>query len=141
MCFYPEVTAKLKTLFQKFRIKFAHRSQNIIKQHFGSLTSDPRPELLKSGIYKITCQAGYAFFYVGETIRNLKVRFGEHIGDWLNDESGELSVAAHLLANGHKIDIDHILIVQEVHKIQFTYVEAIHIHKSKHINLIDRRSR
>lgn len=96
-----------------------------------------KPELQKSGIYKITCQQCNKEFF-GMTYKCLEVRYNEHERDWRLRHLNESSLAKHMLKNkGHTTDITKVKLVKEVNKAhKLRFVEAIHIYKNK-LNLMN----
>lgn len=141
MTHYPEAIKHLKPAYRKHDIQLVHRSENKLGNLLGSPKEKP-PKLMRSGIYRIECQTGCDFFYIGRTIRNPTKRFDEHMQDWINENQDEnaSAVAAHLLKNGHKIDIDNVKLVKEVRsKWKIDFEEAVYIHKNKHLKLMNRK--
>lgn len=135
--YYPIITNKLAPIFRKHDFEFAPKSLTTLKSLLGS-TKDKIPFLKKSGIYEISCQSGCDALYYGKTIRNIETRFSEHMYQFKNKNIDKSSVAKHLIESQHKIDISNIRLVQEVNNNnQIEIIEAIHIRKNKHKNLMN----
>lgn len=70
---------------------------------------DETESLEKSGIYRIRCQNGSPFSYVGQTKRRIGQRFDEHVGNFRRNEEGKSAMADHWLEEmhlGRKKDIE-----------------------------------
>jgi dsDNA-specific endonuclease/ATPase MutS2 len=83
----------------------------------------------KSGIYKITCQSCQKV-YIGQTGRNLKTRFKEHIRS-IRFNKDESAYAQHILNRGHQYGpIEQVMeIVEQARKGGLMNIKEIyHIH-------------
>lgn len=137
MPYYPAVTKILAPVFREHDIVFAPRSTATMKSLLGS-NKDDIPMLKKSGIYEVSCQSGCDAVYYGKTIRSVEKRFTEHIYQFRNGNKEKSSVAKHLIENNHSIDLSHIKLVEEVNNNrQIEIIEAIHIRKNRHKNLMN----
>ena len=94
--------------------------------------------LKKSGIYELSCQSDCDAVYYGKTIRIIEKIFNEHMYQFNNGNQNKSSVAKHLIKSNHQIDISHIILVEEVNdNRQMEIIEAIHIRKNRHKNLMN----
>ena len=90
----------LTNLFKQTNIKIALKSNNTISQIFRPKATNSTPIYNKSGIYKLTfktCQ----HVYVGQTSRNLKQRYQEHVR-YIKNNDPESAFAQHILNNQHE---------------------------------------
>lgn len=138
MEYCPEVTKILKPIYKKFNLEIVHRSSNSLRQHLKSL-KEPLNKIHKSGIYKVKCQEGCDFIYIGRSVRRIETRFNEHLEDWINDDEEASAVSEHLLRRKHEIDIDHLSLLKEYNDARkIDYIEAVFINKYKHKNLMNK---
>lgn len=137
MTYCPEITRVLKPIYKKNNIEIVHRSGNSLRQNLGTV-KDKIPEIHKSGIYKVECQDGCPYRYIGRTLRRAQTRFNEHLDDWVNDDS-DSAVAAHLLKENHEIDIDKLSLMRTCQdRMRIDYMEAVYINKYKHTALMNK---
>lgn len=133
--FYPEITKKLKPVYETHEMEVVHRNEGSLAQLLGSIKDIPL-ELHKSGIYCIQC-AHCGRMYYGMTIRKLFVRFKEHVDSarW----KAKTAVGRHIFGTSkHDVNISDLRLIQEVRQHwKIEYYEAIHIHKNKHRNLLN----
>jgi hypothetical protein len=126
--------SKINQIFENQNLKVVNTNNNKLKNQFHS-TKDVTPPLEKSGIYKITCTKCEKYYF-GQTKRNLKTRFKDHINN-IKKSEGEKSAAAHhiLTAKYHNKNPEHLQIelIRPVNKpILLNAYESIEIHKHKH---------
>ena len=72
--------------------------------------------LEKPGIYRIRCQNGCPFSYVGQTKRRIGQRFDEHVGNFRRNEEGKSAMADHWLEEMHLGRKEDIELLKEVRK-------------------------
>ena len=93
-------TCKITNLFRKTNVKIGFRCRNTI----GNLIKRPKdhdiPPHNKWGIYQLTCNT-CNLSYVGQTSRNLKIRFQEHIR-YIRSNNLHSAFAQHILQNQHE---------------------------------------
>jgi len=91
---------KITNLFRNTNVMIAFRCRNTV----GNLIKLPKdydiPPHNKWGIYQLTCNT-CNLSYVGQTSRNLKIRFQEHIR-YIRSNSPQSAFAQHILQNQHK---------------------------------------
>lgn len=132
--YYPEVTRLLKPIYKQFKMELVHRNEGTLKQALGTLKDTP-PDLHKSGIYMIQCSCCGRCYY-GMTIRKLFIRFNEHVksAKWKT----KTAVGRHIFVSNHQVNISDLKLIQPVQQSwKIEYIEAIHIHKHKHENLLN----
>ena len=66
-----------------------------------------------SGVYKLNC-ADCHKFYIGQTGRNIKTRFNEHL--YIKNENKLTSVGKHLKDSGHKTNINNMTVLHKAPK-------------------------
>ena len=138
MVYCPEITKVLKPIYQKMNIELVHRNCNSVRQLLGSL-KDPIPEVHKSGIYKVTCQEGCPFIYIGRSVRRILVRFGNHMDGWINNEPSESAIASHLINENHETDGENLSLVRQYNDARkIDAMEAVYINKYKHYQLMNK---
>ena len=93
--FIPKITNHLKPIFQKHRIKLALSNTNKISNILGN-TKDKIDSLTKPGIYKILC-GDCSKNYVGQSRREVKIRFQEHCQHIKYNRPSKSAVAFHAL--------------------------------------------
>ena len=75
--YYSPTRGNVANLFKHINIGIAFRSANTM-QHMKPKTTNNTQEYNKSGIYKLTCNT-CKLSYIGQTSRNVKQRYQEHI--------------------------------------------------------------
>ena len=87
--------------------------------------------LQKSGIYEIECSHCNRK-YIGQTKRNIEIRFKEHVAHFKNHRFDKSSVAHHIFETGHGIKIEDLKLLKEVASIkELNCYESIHILKNR----------
>lgn len=125
----PEITNKLKQCFKQHNMAIVCASNNKLKSLLGS-TKDKVDKLQKTGIYEVSCD-DCEQKYIGQTSRNLKVRFGEHMSHVKYNRPQKSSVAEHILSNAHfNVSINNLKLIKSVNKLEkLDAYESYHIHK------------
>ena len=130
--------AKTRVFFRNFNIEIVHRGSNKLNQVLNSL-KDPIDSLHKSGIYKINCQEGCSFIYIGRSVRRIIVRFNEHLDDWINEDPLASAVSEHLIGFNHEINSDHVELLREYTDARkIDYMEAVYINKYRNEPLMNK---
>jgi hypothetical protein len=101
MVFYPKISDGLTNIFKNYGVNIVTSKNNNLKALLGT-TKDKIEEGGKSGIYKIQCEECDKC-YVGQTKRNIDIRFKEHLRNVKNQEDDKSPVAEHLLNTNHNI--------------------------------------
>lgn len=132
--FIPAVTNYLKPIFNKHRIRLALSSTNKLSNLLGS-TKDKIDNLQKSGIYKIVC-GDCGKVYIGQTRREVQIRFEEHCRHIKFNRPSKSAVAHHAL-NSDPVHFDirkeHLTLVKQVRKRnQLDAWESIYMKKYGH---------
>jgi len=97
-------------------------------------TKDKVNETEKSGIYQIQCE-NCEKCYIGQTRRNIGIRFKEHIRNIKNQETNKSPIAEHVLEENHNIQT--IQLLKQVNNYQELNIrEAIEMSKNKN-NLLN----
>jgi hypothetical protein len=81
-------------------IKIAFKNNNTISQILRPKATNSTPIYNKSGNYKLTCKT-CQHVYVGQTSRNLKQRYQEHIR-YIRNNKPQSAFAQHILNNQHE---------------------------------------
>lgn len=111
--YIPEITNKLKRIFNKCNLSIVYKSKNKLSDLLGS-TKDKKDSLQKSGIYRIQCNECNAV-YIGQTKRAVITRFKEHLKCIKNKQMNKSAFAAHALQNGHlNITTDNVKLIKSV---------------------------
>jgi len=98
--YYSPKVRKITNLFKQTDIKIAFKNNNNISQILRPKTTNNTPVYNKSGIYKLTCKI-CQHVYVGQTSRNLKQRYQEHIR-YIRNSDPQSAFAQHILNNQHE---------------------------------------
>ncbi|XP_050524101.1 uncharacterized protein LOC126895864 [Daktulosphaira vitifoliae] len=131
--FYPGISNGLTKIFKNFGITLVTSKSNNLRDLLGN-PKDKVDEGGKSGIYKIQCESCNKC-YVGQTKRNIGVRFKEHLRNIKNQEVEKSPVAEHLLTHNHSIKT--IKLIKNVNNYKELNIrEAIEMFKNKN-NLIN----
>jgi hypothetical protein len=99
--YYSPRIRKITNLFKHTNIGVAFRSTNTI-QHMKPKTTNNSQEYNKSGIYKLTCNT-CKLSYTGQTSRNLKQRYQEHIC-YIRHSDTQSAYAQHILTTNMNTD-------------------------------------
>jgi hypothetical protein len=130
--FYPPITNKISAIFRKYDIQAVLCNDNKIKNLLGNTKDKDKPEDC-SGIYKINCQ-NCRGVYIGQTRRNIKTRFKEHIYYSNYKIENKSALSDHLIQTNHKVDFSNLNLIQKVNKpSQLNIKEAIAMKKNKNI--------
>ena len=97
-------------------------------------TKDKITETEKSGIYQIQCE-DCDKCYIGQTRRNIGIRFKEHIRSIKNQETDKSPIAEHFLEFNHTINTIKLL-KQVTNNQELNIREAIEMSKNKN-NLLN----
>lgn len=111
--FIPNISEKLKPIFYKNNIEMVFNNDNKLHRKLGT-PKDKIDNMNKSGIYKIEC-GGCSDLYIGQTRRNIRTRYKEHISHIKYNRENKSAVAFHTLNNNHlNIDSMSIELVKQV---------------------------
>lgn len=110
--FYPSITNHIKDALRKFNIDLAFSNNNTLKNKI-SIMKDKDEYLSNSGIYQIFCKNCPAV-YIGQTARQLKTRFKEHVKHTQKGEVTKSSVAEHMTEENHEIDEEKTCFLKKV---------------------------
>lgn len=113
LSFVPEITNKLKNIFERNNMRIVYSSNWKLKNMLGS-TKDHIKSLEKTGIYQITC-GDCNLKYYGQTKRTISKRFKEHSGYIKTNQPGKSAIANHVLCNDHfNVSLDNVKLVKQV---------------------------
>jgi uncharacterized pyridoxamine 5'-phosphate oxidase family protein len=106
----------ITNLFKQTDIKIAFKSTNTLQQLIKPKFQDTTQEHDKSGIYKMTCKTCNKV-YIGQTGRNLTIRYREHIRYIINNDP-QSAYALHILKNRHEYGPlkDTMTLLKPIHK-------------------------
>jgi hypothetical protein len=138
--YYPRITNKLATIFQKHKIHLVTHSNNFkIKNKLGSV-KDKIDNNSKSGIYQISCATrGCDHKYIGQSRRAIKTRFTDHLRAFKNNHPENSAVANHMLLTNdekkrrhhHHFTINNLELLQHVpDQRKLDFLETFHIQKN-----------
>jgi hypothetical protein len=91
---------RITNLFKHTNVRIAFRSNNTIAQLTKPTNDHKIPHHNKWGIYQLTCNSRN-LSYVGQTSRNLRVRYKEHIR-YIRYNNPKSAYAQHILNNQHE---------------------------------------
>ena len=94
------ITMPITNLFRHTNVKISYKCSNTVAQLTKPTTSRNIPPHDKSGVYSLTCKT-CNLSYVGQTSRNLKIRFQEHIR-YIKTNSPQSAYAQYILQNRHE---------------------------------------
>jgi len=97
-CHSPKIR-KITNLFKHTNIGIAFQSTNTIQQHTKPKRSHSTQDHNTSGIYKHTCKT--CQMYVGQTSRDLKERYQEHVS-FIRNNDPQSTNAQHILRKQHE---------------------------------------
>lgn len=113
--FAPPITNKIADTLHTHNYKVVYNSNNSLGRLLGT-TKDKQCEKDKEGIYEITCKK-CKMKYIGQTKRNIGIRFKEHISHIKNKHPEKSAVALHAFNANHKnIDDYEVKLVKHVSK-------------------------
>lgn len=119
-------------MYRDVGFKMVNKNEYNLQKLIGG-AKDKIPKLLKSGIYKVGCQVGCLFKYIGKSERNPTIRFEEH-DQCVTKNDLRSAVARHMIEYKHATDISNLELVQPVssrNTVVFECYEKIHILKNK----------
>jgi hypothetical protein len=112
---YGPQIRKITNLFRKTNLQIMFHSANTIYSIFRPVSTRTDNEHTRCGIHKLTCSMR-KHTYVGQTGRNLRQRYLEHIRYIKNDDP-QSAYAVHILNNRHEYgDINSMSLVNYVKK-------------------------
>lgn len=129
--YHPSIHYKIKNIFSKHNIITSFYTNTKIKFIIGN-PLDKINNSEKSGIYKINCNKCNKI-YIGQTQRNLDIRFKEHKNLIKNLDANRSSLAFHKIKTGH--DIGNITLLRENQSWNLNMLEAIEMKKYSNILL------
>jgi predicted GIY-YIG superfamily endonuclease len=91
---------KLTNLFKHTDTGIAFRSNNTVQQLTKQKPQNHTQEHNNSGVYKLTCNT-CKLAYIGQTSRNLKQRYHEHIR-YIRNNNPQSAYAQHILKHQHE---------------------------------------
>ena len=98
--YYNPTIRKITNLFKHTNMGIAFRNTNTLYQLTKPKPHTQTQEHSKSGIYALTCNT-CKLAYVGQTSRNLKQRYQEHIR-YIRNNDPQSAYALHILKNQHE---------------------------------------
>jgi len=128
-------------ILKKFNIKVAFRTRNTLENWLGCKqlypNEDKGDKYDTCGIYKLNCRSCDGS-YIGQTGRNFKTRFKEHVNDIKNNR-GKTGYSQHILENGHERahNLTDLIILEKRNKGPLlNTLEKFHIFKTKKENIL-----
>jgi len=101
---------KVTNLFKQIGVNIAFRGKNTLSRLVKTTNTTRTPPHNKPGIYQLTCNT-CNLAYIGQTSRNVKTRYHEHIR-YIKNNNPQSAYAQHLLNNRHQFGtIDNIMIL------------------------------
>lgn len=102
--FMPPTTNSIRTIYMRLKLfDVIFTTSRKLKQLL-STRDDKRPKLEKSGIYEVTCGCGDV--YLGQSKRQVLIRFKEHVSAIKNNHPEKSAIALHAIRELHlNIDI------------------------------------
>jgi hypothetical protein len=106
--YYSPQIRKITNLFKHTEVKIAFRNTNNIQQIVKDKENNRTEQYNRSGIYSLTCKT-CKHRYIGQTSRELKQRYQEHMR-YIKNNNPQLAFALHILNNRHEYGaIDEIM--------------------------------
>jgi hypothetical protein len=140
-CHSP-IVRKITNLFKQTGIQIAFKNTNTIQQQTRPKNHETIPDHNKSSCYKVVCKT-YKKAYIGQTNRNLTLRFCEHIR-YVKNNDPKYAYAQHILQNIHEYGtlVDTIPLFKPIHNTaKLIPYEQLFIQTFDHNgNLIDEQS-
>lgn len=141
------LTRPLRSKFRKFGMDIVYTSRNTqLKTKLGS-TKDPIDTLNKAGIYKIAC-SHCDMVYIGQTKRNLGIRFKEHFAEVTKASKVSTNapphhfkskVAEHIFNEEHPLTSDNIHLLRPVNNLwKLDVAESLEIYKQHSCTLLNK---
>jgi hypothetical protein len=93
-------TRKVTNLFKQAGVKIAFRGTNTLARLVKTTNTTRTPPHNKPGIYQLKCNT-YNLSYIGQTSRDLKTRYNEHIR-YIKKNNPQSAYAQHILNNRHE---------------------------------------
>lgn len=113
--FIPEITNKLKSVFDNHGMEIVHSSNGKIQNLLVCL-KDKTENIKKSGIYEISCNECDQK-YTGQTKRDVETRAKEHFASVRKREATKSAVSLHALECGHlDWSIDNVILKKQVNE-------------------------
>ena len=131
--FFPQISHKISKIFKKYDVDIVSSRNNNLMSLLGN-TKDKIIETEKSGIYQIQCE-NCDKCYIGQTRRNIGIRFKEHIRSMKNQETDKSPIAEHFFEFNHNINTIKLL-KQVTNNQELNIREAIEMSKNKN-NLLN----
>lgn len=131
MTFAPTITNHLKIPFKKHNLKPVFSSNHRLKDILGS-TKDKTPATELSGIYQYNCDQ-CPKVYIGQTKRNVSVRFNEHLNHTRLNQPTKSAIAHHAITENHRPVLpSNIKIIKQVNNpIYLDAFESFYIQQNK----------
>lgn len=129
--YIPEITNKLKRVFNDFNMALVYKNNNKLSDLLGS-TKDKKENLEKSGIYRIKCSYCDAV-YVGQTRRTVRKRLADHIKYIEKRQTQSSAFAAHAIQNKHlNVTTENVELIKNVRdERRLDAYECVYIRKNE----------
>lgn len=115
--FHGILTEKLSRKFKQHGIKTAYQNRGKLSDYLQSAKDRELDDKKKSGIYKLNCQ-DCDKIYIGQTRREIRTRFNEHVADCSKPLNPDSAMAFHCLTENHRIkDVELLKEVNEKYKL------------------------
>ena len=133
--FIGNLTTKVsKYLRRKLNCDFGYIPGKKIRNLICNHKEKSRKDL--AGVYKISCSCNYK--YIGETYRDLNVRFKEHL-DSIKRKNHKSAISTHLIRNtSHKIEDSASLIIKEKKNFHRKFYESILMQSERNLINLDK---
>lgn len=132
MTFENNSFEKLSKVFKKENICLVPSTQTKLKSLLKS-TKDKLVDIEKSGVYRAICSTNNCnAVYIGQTLRNVKVRAKEHLNYIKKKEDYKSGLSEHILTNKHTIKEDNFELLEcESNKNRLDVLESLHIYLNR----------
>jgi len=133
--YYSPKIRKITNLFKNTNIGIAFKATTTLQQLLRPTTQIPTSEHERSGTYKITCNTCHKA-YVGQTSRNLNLRFQEHV-QYIKNNDPHSAYSLHILNYRHKYGniSDTMTLLKQINKPSLLLpYEQMYIHIFHHNN-------
>lgn len=133
----PSVNQVLKKYLKTNDVEIVNRNNNKLRALLGS-AKDRTKTMEKSGIYEISCK-DCEKTYVGQTCRQLQIRYKEHLAHWKHDRKAQSAVAMHMITENHSFSVENVKLLKEVQNQRYlNATETLYITNGNNLmNLFD----
>jgi len=128
LTYFGAISESIEIILRKLNLSVAFKPYKKLSNCIFN-NKDCKNTLNKSGVYKLNCKDCKGV-YIGQTGRNFKTRFKEHLRSFKYKKT-DSTFACHLLENNHSPDTEIIPIHFANKGLKLTLLESLEIYKHK----------